>query len=110
MKNYKFDGRLKLVLESLPADEVISRLKHEVSRERESLVVILHYLMHIQEKGIDRERGYSSLHGFVVGELGYSADQAQRRVEAVRLLRAHPEVQEKIESGSMSLTTAAKVQ
>ena len=42
--------------------------------------------------------------------LGYSETQAAERVNSVRLMRAIPEVEAKIKTGSLSMTTASLVQ
>ena len=47
---------------------------------------------------------------FCVKELGYSEGCAARRVNAMRLYRSTPEVAEKIQSGELTLTNAAKLQ
>src|SRR5262249_42676224 len=56
------------------------------------------------------ELGYSSLFKFVVKELKYSEGAAFRRVAALQLTKDLPEVESKIESGDLSLSTAAQVQ
>ena len=73
-----------------------------VRRERELLTVILHHL-----REIERRRLYChhpSLFAYATEVLGYSADQAYRRIAAMRLMNEMPGIEEKIESGQINLT------
>lgn len=89
---------------------LINDLKTMVSQERKILTEILHYLREVERRRLYLERGYSSLFAFVTEELGYSEAAAYRRIQAMRLIQDLPEVEEKIESGKLSLTVASQVQ
>lgn len=54
--------------------------------------------------------GHSSLYEYCVKELKFSEGAAYRRVQAMRLLIDVPSAAQKLEEGSLSITTAAKVQ
>jgi 5-methylcytosine-specific restriction endonuclease McrA len=54
--------------------------------------------------------GYPTLFEFAINELGYSAGSAHRRIQGMRLLKTLPEMEEKLEDGSLSLCVAAKTQ
>lgn len=56
------------------------------------------------------ELGYGSLWEFCTQELGLSEGSAQRRIQAMRLLRDVPEARASLESGRLTLSNAAKVQ
>lgn len=80
-------------------------------KEEDSLLIKILY--HIKE--IDRRRLYSDykqpgLLELVITELGYPRDQALRRIQAMRMMRENPIVEEKIESGELNLTTIEIVQ
>jgi hypothetical protein len=45
-----------------------------------------------------------------LGVLGYSEPEAMLRIQAMRLVRKAPEVENRIEKGELSLTVAAMVQ
>ncbi len=49
--------------------------------------------------------GASSLHEFRVRVLGYSEGAAHRRISAMRCMVSVPEVKEKLETGTLKLTT-----
>ena len=46
----------------------------------------------------------SRVYEYAIKKLGYSEDQAYRRLAAMRLLKEIPELEEKINSGSLNLT------
>ncbi len=89
---------------------LLMELKSLVSREREVTTEILHYLREVESRKLHLERGYPSLFEFTVRELGYSEGSAHRRISAMRLLKALPELEPKIRSGELTLTTAARAQ
>lgn len=54
--------------------------------------------------------GYKSLFEYAVKRFGYSEDEAYRRISAMRLMKEIPQVEEKIESGALSLSNIAQAQ
>jgi hypothetical protein len=56
------------------------------------------------------ELGYATMFDWLTNGCGYSNGAAQRRIEASRLLRAVPQVVEKLEAGKVNLSTLAKAQ
>jgi hypothetical protein len=81
---------------------LLSETLRLVRQERELLALILHHL-----REIERRRLYgthSSLYDYATAVLGYSSDQAYRRIQAARLIGDLPEVEAKIESGQINLT------
>lgn len=97
-------------LKSLTDPELLNKTKSLVSEERNLTARILEYLKEIDNRKIFLPMGYSSLHSFCVGYLGYEDHQAYRRISACRLLKDLPEIQDKIESGSLSLTAITQAQ
>ncbi len=89
---------------------LISELKNYVREERELLTRILKYLQEVEPRQLYLARGHSSLFAFLTTDLGYSESAAQRRIQAMRLLRDLPEIEEKIEKGTLSLSVASQVQ
>lgn len=88
---------------------LINDLKTMVTQERKVLTEILHYLREVERRRLFLERGYASLFAFVTEELGYSEAAAYRRIQAMKLIQDLPEVEEKIESGKLSLTVASQL-
>jgi hypothetical protein len=89
---------------------LIADLKEMVSRERKLQTEILHYLREIYDRQLYLQRGYSSLFAFCMEELGYSEATAQRRIETMKLIKEIPQVEEKIEAGTLSLSVASQIQ
>jgi hypothetical protein len=75
-----------------------------VREEREVLTAILHHLREIDRRRLYSSLQYKSLFDFTVRHLGYPEDQAYRRINAMKLLRELPEVEEQINAGDLSLT------
>ena len=97
-------------IKTKPNDTLIDDLKRMVADERKLLTTILHHLKEVEDRRLYLERGHSSLFAFVTEELGYSESAAQRRIQAMRLMRDVPKVEEKIESGKLTLSVASQVQ
>lgn len=97
-------------LKSLSESALLNETKALVSEERNLTAKILEYLKEIDCRKSYIPLGYASLHAFCVGYLGYEDHQAFRRISACRLLRDLPQIQDRIESGSLSLTAVTKAQ
>jgi hypothetical protein len=61
-------------------------------------------LSEVDARRLHVNKGFSSLFGYCVECLGFSEDEACRRIDAARLARRFPEVYSLIEGGSVSLT------
>lgn len=97
-------------LTHLTDQQLMLNTKALVKEESTLLLKILHHI-----KEIDRRRLYSDykqpgLLELVMTELGYPRDQAIRRIQAMRMMRDNPIVEEKIETGEINLTTIGIVQ
>jgi hypothetical protein len=75
-----------------------------VEKEREVLTAVLHHLREIERRRLFSALKYQSLFDYAERRLGYSRDQAWRRIEAMRMLKECPEIEEKIATGALSLT------
>jgi len=75
-----------------------------VKQERELLTHVLHHLREIERRRLYCVLHFSSLYDYAVKQLGFSEDQACRRISAMRLLKEIPELEEKISSGCLNLT------
>jgi hypothetical protein len=97
-------------LQHLSDDGVDQALHRLVRFERENLTVILHHLREADRRRLYSKYRYSSLFDYAVKRFGYSEDQAWRRINAMRVLRDLPEIEDKIASGALSLTNLAQAQ
>ncbi|WPU63609.1 HNH endonuclease [Peredibacter starrii] len=83
--------------------------KNLVSTERSATTKLLHHLKEIERRKLYCDLKYSSLFAYCVHELGYSEGAAQRRIVAARALAEMPEIETKIEDGSLNLTNISLV-
>ncbi|MBC7691026.1 MAG: HNH endonuclease [Methylotenera sp.] len=97
-------------MKELTSSELILRTKTLVTQERRITLALIEHLAEISRRMLYAELGYSSLWDFATRELGLSEGAAQRRIQAMRLVRDVPEAAAALESGSLSLSNAAKVQ
>ena len=81
-----------------------------VSQERQVLTKILHHLREIERRRLFSDFSCSSLFDYAVKMLGYSEGQAQRRIQAMRLMKEIPEIEKKIVEGSLNLSNIAQAQ
>ncbi len=96
-------------LKHLSSERLIIELKTLVATERRVGVAILHHLREVEERRLYLSQYQCpSLFAFAVRVLGYSSDAAWRRITAMRALKELPSLQEKIESGALSLTVVAR--
>ncbi len=90
--------------------ELLKSTKALVKEERHLLSKILKSLKEVERRKLFSDLGYRSLFEYAVKELGYSEGQAGRRIQAMRLINEIPEVEEKIENGSLSLSNISQAQ
>ena len=86
------------------------QLQAFVRQERTLVTKVLEHLQEVERRRLYSDFKRTSLFDYSVKELGYSEDQAHRRIQAMRLMKTLPEVKEKLNSGALSLTNAAKAQ
>jgi len=94
----------------LKDQELLSKTKSLVQKERELLTEVLQHMREIDRRKLYSDLGYRSLFDYAVKELGYSEGQAARRIQALRLMNEIPQVKAKIESGALSLTNISHAQ
>jgi hypothetical protein len=97
-------------LKNLSDQTLLAKTESLVRQERELLTQILHHLREIDSRRLFSDLGFKSIFEYAVKKLGYSDDQAGRRISAMRLLQEIPEIEDKIESGSLSLTNLSMAQ
>lgn len=90
-------------------ENLITSTENAIARERDTTLEVLHHFREIEKRRLYAERGFSSLYDMAKKHFGYGEGEAYRRISAMRLLKDVPELEQKIEDGSLSLTIAAKV-
>jgi len=87
------------------SDQVLqTKTENLAQQEREILTELLHHLSEIETRRLYSALGFKSLFDYAVKKLSYSADQAARRISAMRLMKELPEIEAKIETGELTLT------
>jgi hypothetical protein len=90
--------------------ELLQKTQVASKNEKDATLELLKYLIQVDERRAYATLACSSLFEYVHRILGYSEMQTSERVNSVRLMRAVPEVEAKIESGDLSMSTASQVQ
>src|SRR4051812_21271306 len=96
-------------LKSLSDEKLLEDTRVAAKNERHSTTIVLHHLLEVYQRRLFSPK-YQSLHDYAVKDLKYSEGAAQRRINAMWVLRAVPEIDEKIDSGSLNLTTLSQAQ
>ncbi|NUM89006.1 MAG: HNH endonuclease [Bdellovibrionales bacterium] len=81
-------------MQHLTDKALLEETENLVRKERQILGVILRHLREIERRRLFSSLGYSSLFTYCVGRLGFSEDEACRRISAMRIHRELPEVEE----------------
>ena len=89
---------------------VVLELKENELAERRLNSRCLDLLALVFKRQIHLKMGYPSLHEFCVKELNYTDGRAFRRIKAMHLLNSLPEIKDKIDQGTLSLSSAASAQ
>ena len=90
--------------------DLINELQKIATTESELLGRSLVLLREVEKRNLHLSRGYPSLFVFCQGVLGYSEAQSYARIQAMRLTRAVPLAESKIQEGKLSLSVAALAQ
>jgi 5-methylcytosine-specific restriction endonuclease McrA len=86
--------------------EMIASVKSETS----ATLRVLHLLREVERRRLFSKFKYQSLLDYAEKRLGYPYDQAWRRIQAMRLLKELPEIEQKISDGSLNLTNIGYAQ
>ena len=97
-------------MKNLTSEELLVRTKNLVTEERRATLSLIEHLEEIQARRLYVQLGYTSLWDFATRYLGLSEGAAQRRIQAMRLIRDVPEAKASLADGKLSLTNAAKLQ
>jgi hypothetical protein len=97
-------------LENLSNAE-LHRSAIRVAREEQELAIqVLDHLREVARRRLYSQLGFSSLFDYTVRALKFSEPAAAQRVQALRLTEAVPQARLDLESGKLSLSSAAAVQ
>lgn len=97
-------------LSQLSDQALLEQTQLLVRKEKEILSEILTHLEEVRKRRLFCELGCGSLFQYCVKHLGYSEDQAYRRVNALKLMKEIPDVQSQIAQGELTLSTLTVAQ
>ena len=100
----------KLTTQTLTHEEIRDELARLIKVERLNTNKFLAMLKKAEDERSFVKFDYVSLYDWLVRFFNYPSPSAMRRIEAVRLMRAVPNVQERLEDGALNLTTLNKAQ
>ncbi|HEY6557566.1 MAG TPA: HNH endonuclease, partial [Polyangiaceae bacterium] len=84
--------------------ELLAHVPVLLTRERAATAELIEYLAEIERRRLYLEQACSSLRSFCIERLGYSEDEASKRVRVAHLARALPSVLDQLRSGGIHLT------
>jgi hypothetical protein len=87
--------------------ELLARLRRAVRGARTFTAELLAHLAEVEERRLHLRAACNSLFSYCVTELGFSEDEACRRIEVARLARRHPAIFELLANGQVSLSVVA---
>jgi hypothetical protein len=91
-------------LRHLTDETLAADLDFLVVQEKQLLTKVLHHLKEFDRRRLFSALGYTSLFDYAVRKLGYSEDQAYRRIAAMRLMKDMPDLDRELETGRLTLT------
>src|SRR4051812_40830855 len=97
-------------LRSLPDNVLLGNTQQLARREREISLQVLQHLKEVERRSLYSKLSYKNLFEYAVQELKYSEGSAQRRISSMRLLKELPELEKKLESGALPLSTLSQAQ
>jgi hypothetical protein len=95
-------------LKSVSNSELRSNTKNLVKKETLIGIEVLWHLREIDSRKSFAEWGHSNLYVYCMDELKYSRGSAHRRIASMKLLREVPEIEQKIESGDLNVSTISQ--
>ena len=97
------------LIATLSDEELLFKTKTLAGEEKLKTQEVLDHLEEIEYRKLYLAKGYPSLQEYCIKELKYSESSAHRRVSAMRIIKTIPEAKEKLEMGSVNLSTLSQL-
>ena len=97
-------------LNSISDQELFEKIRFLSQEERRITSEVLKLLREVSRRRLYAKRGHESLFTFLVKEMGYDEASAYRRVSAIRVIEAVPDVEQTLEQGRLSVATVVQAQ
>jgi hypothetical protein len=91
-------------LSTISDSELLAHVPVLLTRERATTAELIAYLAEIDRRRLYLEQACASLRSFCIERLGYSEDEASKRVRVAHLARQLPAVLDELRSGAIHLT------
>lgn len=91
-------------LQNLSDEALQISIEKAVQTERDSTSVVLHHLREVDRRRLYSKLKYQSLKDYAVKHLKYSESEAWLRISAMQLLKELPQIEQKINDGSLPLS------
>ena len=88
--------------------EVHKGAEAAAQRERDSTIEVLHFLAEVDRRKLYFQHQKTSLWAYCRFVLKFSEGATSRRISSMKLLREVPEIEAKVESGELNLTTLSQ--
>ena len=89
---------------------LVQNLREKSKQEQRISLEVITLIRKVDERKLFLKLGFSSLFDFVTKDLGYEPSSAMRRIQAARLMREIPQVEEKIKTKELSLSVISQAQ
>src|ERR1700712_1535778 len=100
----------KMYFPELTEEQLFAECKAARVVERDSTIGMLRYLLDVEKRLVFAKRGFSSMFAFGMEVLGYTDDEMTPRLRAMSLMELLPEIDERIESGELSLSVVSNAE
>lgn len=88
---------------------LLQKVEDLAREERRLTIEVLQHLREIERTRVFVDSGYSSLWEYATQGLKYAESVAFQRIAAMRALKEHPELEEKIRSGAHTVSTVCQI-
>lgn len=104
--SYQIDENIK----KLSDKNLLAQTDLLASEHRKNSVLLLRHLREVEVRRLFVDLGFTSMHKYCIHKLKFSESETQRRLTSARLLTELPEIESKIELGSLNVTNLSKIQ
>ena len=87
-------------------EALLGALSALVGSSRRLLAELVAHLAEVEERRLHLDLGYGSMFAYCTGRLGFSEDEAYRRIEVSRLARQYPAIFPRLANGELSLSVS----
>ncbi len=91
-------------LRNLSDSSVLAGLTRLVRQSRQITAALIAHILEVELRQLYRDMGCGSMREFLVSQLHFSEDAAERRLQAAHAVRRHPMLLERVADGRLHLT------